>query len=430
MNQYTNSLPKYKVSQAAPGMHEPIPAVCLPRVSRCFHLTLVMATLLSCTVSSVAMADVTNRVVTSIKPVHSLVSTVMSGVGEPHLLMRGAASPHAFSMRPSDAVVLKDARIVFLIDKSMETSLANPVRTLASHARVVMLSEAQGLVYRRLREGGTFEAHSHATDQDYGHPEDEHSGEHTTVHGDDDHGHGEEDEHSGEHTTAHGDDDHGHGEEDEHSGEHTTAHGDDDHGHGEEDEHSGEHTTVHGDDVHGAGEFGAYNMHVWLDPENAAAMARMIASVLSEVDPANASVYAANTETLLQRLEHLTLQIAADLSPVRGKPFIVLHDAYRYFEDRFGLNAAGSVMVGSEQSPSVRRIKSLRNKVHELGAICVFAEPQFDSRLVEVLIEGTPARAGILDPLGAAIASGPEAYFILLHNLAASFKSCLGPADQ
>ena len=339
-------------------------------------------------VSSVAMADVTNRVVTSIKPVHSLVSTVMSGVGEPHLLMRGAASPHAFSMRPSDAVVLKDARIVFLIDKSMETSLANPVRTLASHARVVMLSEAQGLVYRRLREGGTFEAHSHATDQDYGHPEDEHSGEHTTVHGDDDHGHGEEDEHSGEHTTA------------------------------------------HGDDVHGAGEFGAYNMHVWLDPENAAAMARMIASVLSEVDPANASVYAANTETLLQRLEHLTLQIAADLSPVRGKPFIVLHDAYRYFEDRFGLNAAGSVMVGSEQSPSVRRIKTLRNKVHELGAICVFAEPQFDSRLVEVLVEGTPARAGILDPLGAAIESGPEAYFILLHNLAASFKSCLGPANQ
>ena len=334
------------------------------------------------------MADVTNRVVTSIKPVHSLVSTVMSGVGEPHLLMRGAASPHAFSMRPSDAVVLKDARIVFLIDKSMETSLANPVRTLASHARVVMLSEAQGLVYRRLREGGTFEAHSHATDQDYGHPEDDHSGEHTT------------------------------------------AHGDDDHGHGEEDEHSGEHTTAHGDDVHGAGEFGAYNMHVWLDPENAAAMARMIASVLSEVDPANASVYAANTETLLQRLEHLTLQIAADLSPVRGKPFIVLHDAYRYFEDRFGLNAAGSVMVGSEQSPSVRRIKTLRNKVHELGAICVFAEPQFDSRLVEVLVEGTPARAGILDPLGAAIESGPEAYFILLHNLAASFKSCLGPANQ
>ena len=320
-----------------------------------FHFTLVLSLLAGLVISSAAMADVASRVITSIKPVHSLVSIVMIGVGEPHLMMRGAASPHAFSLRPSDAVMLKDASIVFLIDKSMETSLANPVRTLASDARVVMLSEAQGLIFRRMREGGAFEAHGH--------------------------------------------------------------------------EHE-EHSAKHGENGHESRGVGAYDMHLWLDPANAAVMARMIAGVLSEADPTNASVYEANTKRLLRRLEELTADITAETEPVRNRPFIVLHDAYRYFEDRFGLSAAGSVMVGSEQSPGVRRIKTLRNKVLELGATCVFVEPQFDSRLVDVIVEGTPAKVGILDPLGASIKSGPEAYFTLLHNMATSFRNCLAPADQ
>ena len=72
--------------------------------------------------------------------------------------MRKGASHHSFDLRPSDAAALQEAGIVFLIDEAMETELAVPIDTLASDARIVELSAAEGLVRRPLREGGAFEA--------------------------------------------------------------------------------------------------------------------------------------------------------------------------------------------------------------------------------------------------------------------------------
>ncbi len=342
------------------------------------------AMLFVCAIFGVAQAEVTDRVVASIKPVHSLVSAVMEGVGEPYLIIRGTASPHTFSLRPSDAEVLQNARIVFLIDELIETPLANSVDTLARDARVVMLSKAEGLVHRSLREGGAFEAHDHGAGEDHG-----------------DH---EKDEHSGRE-------------------EHHSHEADDDHGHHEHGSHSDESADVHEGEEHAAGD-----LHIWLDPVNAGAMVRTIVGTLSEVDFANTKTYTANAEALLDRLDDLTAEIAEDVAPVRDRPFIVFHDAYRHFEDRFGLTAVGSVVVSAEQSPGVRRIMELRDKVRQLGATCVFSEVQFEPRLVDTIIEGTQAKAGILDPIGTTAESGPGAYFDLIRNMAASFKSCLAPA--
>ena len=60
--------------------------------------------------------------------------------------------------------------------------------------------------------------------------------------------------------------------------------------------------------------------------------------------------------------------------------------------------------------------------------VCVFDEPQFDQRLVSTIVEGTPVRAGTLDPLGATIEDGPELYFTLLREMAKAFRECLAPA--
>ena len=110
-------------------------------------------------------------------------------------------------------------------------------------------------------------------------------------------------------------------------------------------------------------------------------------------------------------------------------PFIVFHDGYRYFEDRFGLTAAGSVVISPERAPGARRVSELQDKVRELGVVCVFDEPQFDKRLVRTVIEGSDVRSGTVDPIGATIEDGPELYFALLRNMAASFKNCLAPDD-
>ena len=132
-----------------------------PIVPRCLPLVLATAALLGGTAAGTAAGDDGLRVVASIKPVHSLVSAVMAGVGEPHLIIRGHSSPHTFTMRPSDAAALEDADVVFMIGDTMETALAGPVEVLAGNARVVRLADAPGLVRRPLREGGAFEEHDH-----------------------------------------------------------------------------------------------------------------------------------------------------------------------------------------------------------------------------------------------------------------------------
>jgi zinc transport system substrate-binding protein len=188
------------------------------------------------------------------------------------------------------------------------------------------------------------------------------------------------------------------------------------HDHGGEEEHAGE---EHVEAVL------AFDPHVWLDPENARAMARAAAAELSRADPANAAVYAANAAAFGIEVEQVAAEIAASLAPVRDKPFVVFHDAYQYFERYFGLNGVGAISDISAQAPSAERLKKIRDQIAATSAVCVFREPQYDDKAVTAVIEGSSARAGVLDPLGAGLELGPGAYPLLLRNLAAALKSCL-----
>ena len=373
-----------------------------PILARRSALALATAALLGGAAAGPAASDDGVQVVASIKPVHSLVSAVMAGVGEPHLIIRGTASPHTFTMRPSDAAALEDADLIFYIGDSMETALTGPVEALAGDARVVRLIDAPGLVRRAVREGGAFEEHEHDS---HGHEGEDDRDDH--AHHDDDHDddHGDGDDHADHEDEAHGHDDAAMHRDDDH----------DDHDHGHAD---------HQDDGDGP-----FDMHVWLDPINGWALARVIADTLAEADPANAPTYEANLDSLLHSLDQLTEEIATMVAPARGVPFIVFHDGYRYFEDRFGLTPSGSVVVSPERAPGARRIAELRDRVRDLGVVCVFDEPQFDKRLVQTVIEGSDVRAGTVDPLGAGIEDGPGLYATMLRNMAASFTACLAPDD-
>jgi zinc transport system substrate-binding protein len=169
----------------------------------------------------------------------------------------------------------------------------------------------------------------------------------------------------------------------------------------------------------------SFDPHVWLDPENAKAMAAAVAVELARADPANADSYAKNAEAFARALDALSGQIAAELAPVKEAPYVVFHDAYQYFEKRFGLNPAGSISDVSAKAPSAKRLKEVRGKIKDVKAACVFREPQYDSKMVETVIEGTGARPGVLDPLGADIPPGPQAYQQLLSRLSGDLKACL-----
>ncbi len=168
--------------------------------------------------------------------------------------------------------------------------------------------------------------------------------------------------------------------------------------------------------------------HIWLDPDNAKAIGRYVGDVLSERYPQHAARFKANVERLAQQIDALTAELEATTKPLRGRPFIVFHDAYQYFDDRFDLDAVGSITVSPEVQPSAKRLTELRQKIRSLEAVCVFAEPLFQSRLVAALTEATDARAGTLDPEGMNLEPGPQLYFTLMRNLAGSLKACLAPA--
>jgi zinc transport system substrate-binding protein len=292
------------------------------------------------------------NVVASIKPVHSLVSAVMAGVGEPTLIVKGSASPHTYALRPSDAGALESADLVFWTGHGMELFLADALETLANDATVVELADSPGITLLPVREGGAFEAHA---------------------------------------DEAHGD----------HEGETPEEH------------------AAHAE--HGEGD-----MHFWLDPENAKLMVTQIAATLSDADPDNAAAYQANADAELARLDALEAELAAMLAPVADKPFIVFHDAYQYFESRFGLSLVGSVTVTPDVVPGAARIDELKAKLGTSGATCVFAEPNFEPAVISAIIEGTPAKAGVLDPEGGALTEGVDLYPELLRGLATSLVDCLG----
>ena len=184
------------------------------------------------------------------------------------------------------------------------------------------------------------------------------------------------------------------------------AHGGHDHGHGTDD-------PPH------------HDAHIWLSPHTAKVMAAAIAAELVALDPDNAVAYRANLDRLVWRIDAMEKGIASRLRPVRNVPFLVFHDAFRYFERSFGLASVGSVTLSPDRMPSARRIRELRAEIARSGARCVFREPQFESALVQVLVEGTGAGVGTLYPLGTEIAPGPDAYIDMMNANADALLACL-----
>ncbi|MEL6799116.1 MAG: zinc ABC transporter substrate-binding protein [Pseudomonadota bacterium] len=344
-----------------------------------------------------ALADVPS-VAVDIAPVHSLVARVMDGVGTPNLVIPTGASPHEYSLRPSEAAALQDADLVFWLGEDMTPWMEDAVDTLAEGSAVTTLLEADGTMLLAFREDALFEAHDH------GH-EDHAEGE--------DHDHDHVEEASDDH-----DDDHGHdhaevaSDDRDHAKAEEAAHDDRDHG----DDHSHDH------DGHA---HGAHDPHAWLSPQNASTWLNLIAAQLSSADPENAGAYFANAAAAIEEMEALSAEITATLDPVRGGNFIVFHDAYQYFETYFDFPASGAISIGDATDPSPARVADIQGRIRDEGVDCVLAEPQYNPGLIATVLEGTEASTGVIDPLGASLEPGPALYPQLLRNMAATLAECL-----
>ena len=333
---------------------------------------LILSTISLLTFISYAKAD--TKVVASIKPIHSLISYVMDGVGTPGLLVDGSSSPHTFQLKPSHATMLQEADIVFWIGEDLESFLETPLESIAKDAKQVTLMESEDIEMLKFREKNVFEDHDD--------------------HGDD---HDDHDEHGDEHDE--------HEEHEEHGDEH--------------DEHEDEHDDHAHHDGHNHGEF---DIHFWLDPEIAKTIVQIAAKEISEIDPANASKYEANAAKALNELDQL-------INDTRGKinkdaTYVVFHDAFQYFEQRFGIEVIGALTVNPEILPGAKQLAEIREVIEHEAVNCLFSEPQFNPTIAETIASDTGVKAAVLDPLGAELEPGKDLYFDLISDMASSFESC------
>ena len=201
------------------------------------------------------------------------------------------------------------------------------------------------------------------------------------------------------------------------------AHAHDDHDedkHADHDDHDDHDEDKHADhDDHGA-----HDPHAWLSPQNAKTWLNVIASKLSAADPKNAGIYFSNAAAGQTEIDALIAEVNVTLEPVRGMNFIVFHDAYQYFENDFDFPASGAISIADASDPSPARIQEIQGRISNEGIDCVLAEPQFNPGLVATVMDGSEAKTGILDPLGAGLQPGAKLYPELIRNLSKALTNC------
>lgn len=302
-----------------------------------YLVAVILAAATMLTAPATAFADL--DVVVTIKPIHSLVARLMTGISTPKLLVDGSASPHAFSLKPSHSRAINNADVFIRVSATVEPFTGKIIKSLPETVRVVTLEDAPGMKLLDVRNGSSFEQNVSADEMD------------------------------------------------------------------------GHHGPIDG--------------HIWLDPDNAQTIVSYLTEVLAERSPADAAKLQLNAAELKADIDALTAELQESAEPIKHKPFIVFHDAYQYFGNRFGVDAVGSVTASPEVPPSAKRLNELRRKIRALNVVCVFAEPLFQPRLIAAVTEGTQARSGTLDPSGMMLAAGKDLYFELMRDLAADLKSCL-----
>lgn len=316
------------------------------------------------------------------------------------MLMQQGASPHGYSLRPSEAQALQESDLVVWIGEDLTPWLENAVDNLAANAHSLELLHLDGTLTYEFREDAVFGGHDEHDDHD------------------DHKGHDDHDDHDKHDDHAH--DDHGHGEEkhDDHHDKHADHDEHDEHGHDDHKE-----ASESGHDHHDHHDHDGEDPHAWLSPANAVIWLDAIAAELSELDPANAEIYAMNAKMGATEIEAAADEIKHKLEPFHDTPFVVFHDAFQYFEKSFDLKAAGALHLGDASTPSAGRISEIQEEIKEQGISCVFAEPQYNSALVaSVAPAGT--NTGILDPLGINLTAGPTLYTALLNDLADNAVAC------
>lgn len=294
--------------------------------------------------SATAIKD--GAIVTTIKPIHSLVQGVLGDLGNSYLMVSGSQTLHGYILKPSDISAINNTNLVFYTDECIETFITKAKKNINKNATIVNLSNAEGVKKLQKRKGASWEKHEH------------------------------------------------HHEEDSHQ-------------HHEHDEHN---CKLDG--------------HLWLNPDNAIAFTKKIAEELAKAYPLHQQKFFENAQVQIAAIQATDKKTREDLAKLTPKNFIVFHDAYQYFEDYYGITASGSITIDPSISPSAKRVKEIKDKIAKLDVKCIFAEPVYNEKLVNLISEGREVKSITLDPEGASFNEGNNLYLEIMENLSNGIVGC------
>lgn len=315
-------------------------------------------------------------IVTSVKPLGFIASSIANGITDTEVLVPAGASPHDYSLKPSDVQKLKSAEMLIWIGEDVDAFLDKSIDDL-DYKKVLTIKDIAAIEPFLLK------------------------GEHHHHH------HGEGDAHEG-HDHAHK----GH----EHKG-HEHAHEGHDHKHEHKHEHGHEGHEHHHDHEH---EDLGVNWHVWYSPDISKAVAQRIAAKLLKQYPEKKDLIEKNVAEFNRTLDEQSAKIKTQLEGVKDKGFYVFHDAYGYFNNAYGLKQTGYFTINPLVAPGAKTLAKIKEEIAEHKVTCLFAEPQFTPKVIESLSKGTKVNVGRLDPMGDAVKLGANSYAAFLQFTADS----------
>ena len=333
-------------------------------------ISVIKALLLGALGLSAAVSQAQALTVTvSIPPLAGIIAPLLAPEDRLVILLKNGVSPHGFQLKPSHVKALQESDLILSVGTPVDSWVEKSVQRANKPA--LAMAELKGVERLVLREGGLWE-----DKHDHGHE-----------HG---HDHESQDEPVSDH---------------EHENRHER--------HEESEQQYVEDRNLDG--------------HIWMSPHNAKLLIHAVSEQLQAQRPEQKQSIQQRTQAWLIQLDKADQRIAERLQAVQSEPFLVLHDAFQYFERRYGLNGAGSIRLNPELAPSLKRVQELRERVKTGYVTCLFKEPQFPEKRVLSVVSGLDIRLGSLDPMGTSYSVGQPfmAYDAFLEALAEQFSSCL-----
>ena len=170
---------------------------------------------------------------------------------------------------------------------------------------------------------------------------------------------------------------------------------------------------------------GELDPHIWLNTDNALVLAEEIALVASALDPKSKNYFVENLEIFRAELAELNVEIAEELAPIESYNYAVYHNAYRYFEEQFGLRHSIVLLQIPDSQPNVQELLSVRKSVQELKPACLLTEFDSNPAIIETMLDGIEIEKPIVDTLGYWVNSASDGYLVLMRNLADQFSQCV-----